>query len=114
MAKAIAPRDVTPLIAWIRNTLSGRKLKSVHRFEDEIAPRTQPPPVLPEGPSHKVSNNWYCSRDGRRMAQPDQSVYHPRALPSGEKSTTSAPAQPMVPKPGFGYNWSTGNPEYKA
>jgi len=110
---SVAPRDVTPIIAWIRNRLSGRKLASVHRFEGQIAPRTQPLPVLPEGPSHVLSNNWYCNRDGRRKCEPPRTAYYPKALPSGQAGSSSVPTQITTPKPGFGYNWSTGLPEYK-
>jgi len=112
---ATRPRNVTPLIAFIRDTLSGRKLQSVHRFEGEIASRTQPPPVLPDGPSHVVSKNWYCDRDGRRKSQPPTNLYVAKALPSGQKDSTAPAAVKLTtPKPGFGYNWATGGPEYKA
>jgi len=111
----VVPRDVTPIIAWIRNRLGGRKIVSVHRFEDQIASRSPPLPVLPVGPSHVMSKNWYCDRDGRRKSQPPTNVYTVKALPSGEKDVTAAAAVKLtVPKPGFGYNWATGSPEYKA
>jgi len=113
---SVKPRDVTPIVAWIRNTLSGRKLKSVHRFEGEISPRTQPQPLLPGGPSHKLAQNWYCDRDGRRKSEPPRLVYERKALPSGTEATTASltAGKPSPPKPGYGYNWTTGAHEYSS
>ena len=40
------------------------------RIANEMAPRTQPPVNLPEGPAHKLSNNSYYLRDPRRAVKP--------------------------------------------
>ncbi|KAL5015652.1 hypothetical protein ScPMuIL_005241 [Solemya velum] len=108
-----APRNVTPLIAKIRDFFLQRKYQNGLRFEGLVSKRTQPPANLPDGPSHKLAANYYCARDGRREMMPPTEVYvaHKKALAAGGASGATG-ASKSAPIPGVGYSWETGRPVF--
>lgn len=55
------------------------------RFEDTIAARDQPPPIIPDGVSHKLSANYYLTRDARREVAPPAELTSQKLIVDGAK-----------------------------
>uniref|UniRef100_A0A131Y1K7 NADH dehydrogenase [ubiquinone] 1 alpha subcomplex subunit 7 n=1 Tax=Ixodes ricinus TaxID=34613 RepID=A0A131Y1K7_IXORI len=67
-------RDISPALRLVREFLLGRQWKNNLRFPDQVTTRSPPPPSLPPGPAHKLSDNYYFARDGRREVAPPKLI----------------------------------------
>ncbi|KAF9417318.1 hypothetical protein HW555_005534 [Spodoptera exigua] len=117
MSKAkVALRDISPVMQKLRDFLLGRKHTNALRFEPLVAARTQPPPQIPDGSSHKNNllfakkvllqlfklyfsgtlQNYYYTRDGRREVAPPMDLTKQLLSASSDKG---APKQAANVRP---------------
>jgi len=102
--------DVSPFLRMIRKALQGRDPLINNRFEgQQNVGKEAPPPNLPGGVSHKLNNNYYHTRDPRRLIGPStvaatnsklgvQLTALPALALEGSKTTTAV-AVAGLPKP---------------
>ena len=115
VAKAAYPmvekRHISPLLVKLRTLLLGRECNNPLRFLDESAARPGPEPNLPDGPSHKLSGNYYYTRDGRREVGFPTVIADEtkaRALSAGENADagTAVAARVKSKTPGVVFRYS--------
>ncbi|XP_077981584.1 NADH dehydrogenase [ubiquinone] 1 alpha subcomplex subunit 7-like [Glandiceps talaboti] len=99
----------TKWIQLLRNFLAGRDYQSrlALRYARNQSARTVPEPNIPGGSSHLVADNYYFTRDGRRLALKPEIVFSQvKKLPaSADSGTSSVPAKKSLPTPGSEYRW---------
>ncbi|CAH0595377.1 unnamed protein product [Chrysodeixis includens] len=105
MSKAnVVLRDISPVMQKFRDFLLGRKHTNALRFEPLIADRTQPPPQIPDGVSHKHAQNYYFTRDARREVAPPVDLSKKLLEASSDKEGAKQAAN-VRPTPGPVYQW---------
>ncbi|KAK6636700.1 hypothetical protein RUM43_010362 [Polyplax serrata] len=100
-----ATRDVSGILKKVREIFLGRKNVNFLRFQEGISARTQPPPNLPEGSNQKLAENYYYSRDARRIVKPDNLLYHANTVPRLTEGTEAKESHTVGRTPGRVHMW---------
>ncbi|CAH1243008.1 NDUFA7 [Branchiostoma lanceolatum] len=100
----------SPFIRALRNLLAGGSRQLQLRYAEDMTTRSPPPANLPGGISHKLSDNYYLTRDGRRLMAPPEVVYgQTKLIAEGESTEEAAPQKnkrpPIPPGGGLSYTW---------
>ncbi|KYQ57287.1 NADH dehydrogenase [ubiquinone] 1 alpha subcomplex subunit 7 [Trachymyrmex zeteki] len=80
-----------------------RKIILPHRYADDQAKRTQPPPNIPDGPNQKTSQIYYYTRDARREVKPPMLIDRTKQIDTEKESV----AEKKFLTPGKAYNWGS-------
>lgn len=61
--------------------------------------------MIPDGVSHLLSANYYCSRDGRREVIPPIDLVQQKKLLEGDAAAAPKAGGSKLPTPGKVYAW---------
>uniref|UniRef100_A0A7E4W9I6 NADH dehydrogenase [ubiquinone] 1 alpha subcomplex subunit 7 n=1 Tax=Panagrellus redivivus TaxID=6233 RepID=A0A7E4W9I6_PANRE len=140
-AATVQNRTQTPFWNWIRNRLLAVERQPKYsatgelitdgkqpyhnplRFPKTQSARSPDPPALPGGVHHKLSDNYYLGRDGRRSVVPPAKLYaateegkvgafgdiNDQPVERAVLGVNKGPSENFglkAPTPGFGYEWT--------
>ncbi|XP_033738188.1 NADH dehydrogenase [ubiquinone] 1 alpha subcomplex subunit 7-like [Pecten maximus] len=101
-------RKTTQIISWIRNKLTRNIIyKDANRYPSSQTASDQPLPNLPDGPSARLSENYYYTRDGRCLVEPPKVLYsttpgQQTLAAGGTAETASSDVESEAPKKRLG------------
>ena len=89
----VEPRYASGIVKLVQRIFMARSPRNALRFQQNLAQRPGPEANLPPGPSHKLSGNYYYTRDGRREVAPPAVLAdltnQMKAISGGSEAATS-------------------------